>query len=97
MRRPLAGNPAAERSRQPAGQGRSRPGAGGGRWGGEQHASAADPVGARGVDAPGELVPTAVQVTGRMPQLHGAPVQVGAPSSLGIADLARPDFGDREL
>jgi uncharacterized protein YcsI (UPF0317 family) len=43
---------------------------------------------------PGELVPAAVQVTGRMPQVHGAPVHVGSPSSLGIADLARPDFGD---
>jgi uncharacterized protein YcsI (UPF0317 family) len=43
---------------------------------------------------PGELVATAVQVTGRMPQVHGAPVHVGPPSSLGIADLGRPDFGD---
>ncbi|RBY83064.1 putative hydro-lyase [Geodermatophilus sp. TF02-6] len=43
---------------------------------------------------PGELVTTAVQVTGRMPQVHGAPVHVGAPASLGIADLDRPDFGD---
>jgi uncharacterized protein YcsI (UPF0317 family) len=43
---------------------------------------------------PGEHVVTAVQVTGRMPQVHGAPVHVGSPSSLGIADLGRPDFGD---
>ena len=43
---------------------------------------------------PGHLVATAVQVTGRMPQVHGAPVHVGAPEGLGIADLARPDFGD---
>ena len=43
---------------------------------------------------PGELVATAVQVTARMPQVHGAPVHVGAPEALGIADLARPDFGD---
>ncbi|GAB4079600.1 putative hydro-lyase [Modestobacter muralis] len=43
---------------------------------------------------PGSLVATAVQVTGRMPQVHGAPVHVGAPAGLGIADLARPDFGD---
>ncbi len=43
---------------------------------------------------PGELVPGAVQITGRMPQVHGAPVHVGAPASLGIADLGRPDFGD---
>jgi uncharacterized protein YcsI (UPF0317 family) len=43
---------------------------------------------------PGHLVATAVQVTGRMPQVHGAPVHVGSPSGLGIADLAHPDFGD---
>ena len=43
---------------------------------------------------PGALVATAVQVTARMPQVHGAPVHVGAPQTLGIADLAAPDFGD---
>jgi uncharacterized protein YcsI (UPF0317 family) len=43
---------------------------------------------------PAALVPTAVQVTARMPQVHGAPVHVGDPASLGIADLDRPDFGD---
>jgi uncharacterized protein YcsI (UPF0317 family) len=43
---------------------------------------------------PGHLVETAVQVTARMPQAHGAPVHVGTPSDLGIADLSRPDFGD---
>jgi uncharacterized protein YcsI (UPF0317 family) len=29
-----------------------------------------------------------------MPDVHGAPVHVGSPSSLGIDDLSRPDFGD---
>ena len=43
---------------------------------------------------PAALVATAVQVTGRMPEVHGAPVHVGHPASLGIPDLARPDFGD---
>lgn len=43
---------------------------------------------------PASQVVTAVQVTGRMPQVHGAPVHVGSPSSLGIADLASPDFGE---
>lgn len=43
---------------------------------------------------PGSQVVTAVQVTARMPQVHGAPVHVGSPESLGIADLSRPDFGD---
>jgi len=43
---------------------------------------------------PGSLVPTAVQVTARMPAVHGAPVHVGDPAGLGIADLGRPDFGE---
>jgi len=43
---------------------------------------------------PAELVATAVQVTGRYPAVHGAPVHVGDPSALGIDDLSRPDFGD---
>lgn len=42
---------------------------------------------------PAAQVVAAVQVTGRMPQVHGAPVHVGAPEALGIEDLARPDFG----
>jgi len=43
---------------------------------------------------PARLVDTAVQVTTRMPAVHGAPVHVGDPAALGIADLGRPDFGD---
>ncbi|WP_029431968.1 putative hydro-lyase [Blastococcus sp. URHD0036] len=43
---------------------------------------------------PAALVATAVQVTARMPQVHGAPVHVGDPGGLGIADLAAPDYGD---
>ena len=43
---------------------------------------------------PAQQVVAAVQVTGRMPQVHGAPVHVGSPASLGIADLGAPDFGD---
>lgn len=43
---------------------------------------------------PAALVATAVQVTARMPQVHGAPVHVGAPDALGIADLGAPDHGD---
>ena len=43
---------------------------------------------------PGSQVTTAVQVTSRMPEVHGAPVHVGDPAALGIADLAAPDFGD---
>jgi uncharacterized protein YcsI (UPF0317 family) len=36
----------------------------------------------------------AVQVTSRFPGVHGAPVHLGLPAALGIADLARPDYGD---
>ncbi len=36
----------------------------------------------------------AVQVTSRFPQVHGAPVHIGRPDLIGIADLATPDFGD---
>ncbi|HEU4381956.1 MAG TPA: putative hydro-lyase [Anaeromyxobacteraceae bacterium] len=43
---------------------------------------------------PAALVARAVQVTARFERVHGAPVHVGEPSALGIADLARPDYGD---
>jgi uncharacterized protein YcsI (UPF0317 family) len=43
---------------------------------------------------PGPLVATAVQVTARYPAVHGAPVHIGDPAAIGIADLSRPDFGD---
>ncbi|WP_310961823.1 putative hydro-lyase [Nocardioides terrisoli] len=43
---------------------------------------------------PAGQVATAVAVTARMPQVHGAPVHVGSPETLGIADLSVPDFGD---
>jgi uncharacterized protein YcsI (UPF0317 family) len=43
---------------------------------------------------PAALVPLAVQITGRFERVHGAPVHVGAPEALGIADLGKPDFGD---
>ena len=36
----------------------------------------------------------AIQVTSRFPDVHGAPVHLGDPSLIGIADLARPDYGD---
>ncbi len=44
---------------------------------------------------PANLVATAVQISGRYPAVHGAPVQVGAPEALGIQSLDRPDWGDR--
>jgi uncharacterized protein YcsI (UPF0317 family) len=36
----------------------------------------------------------AVQVTSRFPQVHGAPVHIGDPALIGIADLSKPDYGD---
>lgn len=36
----------------------------------------------------------AVQITSRFPGVHGAPVHIGLPESIGIRDLARPDWGD---
>ena len=36
----------------------------------------------------------AVQVTARTPAVHGAPVHLGDPSLIGIADLQKPDFGE---
>ena len=36
----------------------------------------------------------AVQITSRFPNVHGAPVHIGDPALIGIADLARPDYGD---
>ncbi|MEV1294217.1 putative hydro-lyase [Pseudonocardia sp. NPDC049635] len=43
---------------------------------------------------PAALVDTAVSVTARYPDVHGSPVHVGDPASLGITDLDRPDHGD---
>ena len=36
----------------------------------------------------------AVQVTSRFPSVHSAPVHLGHPQSIGIADIAKPDYGD---
>jgi len=33
-------------------------------------------------------------MTSAMYAVHGAPVHIGSPSSIGIADLDRPDFGE---
>ena len=41
-----------------------------------------------------QRVADAVSISGRFPAVHGAPVHVGDPAALGIADLGRPDFGD---
>ena len=36
----------------------------------------------------------AVQICTRFPSVHGAPVHLGDPGLIGIAELARPDYGD---
>jgi uncharacterized protein YcsI (UPF0317 family) len=36
----------------------------------------------------------AIQITTRFPEVHGAPVHIGLPNLIGIADLAKPDYGD---
>jgi uncharacterized protein YcsI (UPF0317 family) len=36
----------------------------------------------------------AVQITSRFPDVHGAPVHLGFPEQIGIAELGRPDYGD---
>jgi uncharacterized protein YcsI (UPF0317 family) len=36
----------------------------------------------------------AIQITSRFPSVHGAPVHIGLPHLIGIADLQRPDYGD---
>ena len=36
----------------------------------------------------------AIQVTSRFPAVHGAPVHLGDPALIGIADIAKPDYGD---
>jgi uncharacterized protein YcsI (UPF0317 family) len=43
---------------------------------------------------PASRVADAVQISGRTPAVHGAPVHIGDPGSLGILDLSAPDFGE---
>jgi uncharacterized protein YcsI (UPF0317 family) len=43
---------------------------------------------------PAEFVERAVAITAGYPRMHGAPIHVGDPAALGIANLNRPDFGD---
>ncbi|GIM44973.1 UPF0317 protein YcsI [Collibacillus ludicampi] len=44
---------------------------------------------------PEKDVVRAVQVTSRFPAVHGAPIHIGNPESIGIKDIEKPDFGDR--
>jgi uncharacterized protein YcsI (UPF0317 family) len=36
----------------------------------------------------------AIQITSRFPGVHGAPVHIGLPGSIGIRELGKPDWGD---
>ncbi|SDN04652.1 Uncharacterized protein YcsI, UPF0317 family [Psychrobacillus sp. OK028] len=36
----------------------------------------------------------AIQITSKFPGVHGAPIHIGDPSQIGIADISNPDFGD---
>lgn len=41
-----------------------------------------------------EQAKKAYQLTEHMELVHGAPIQIGAPAEIGIADLCKPDFGE---
>lgn len=41
-----------------------------------------------------DQVDQVIEITGRQPYAHGAPIQIGQPEGLGIRDVNRPDFGD---
>jgi uncharacterized protein YcsI (UPF0317 family) len=43
---------------------------------------------------PQDRVDEVIRISRRYPLAHGAPVHVGDPSKIGIADVARPDWGD---
>ena len=41
-----------------------------------------------------DQVVKAVQISGAIPKVHGAPIHIGDPSAIGVRDLAHPEFGD---
>lgn len=43
---------------------------------------------------PEKNVVRAVQITTNFPSVHGAPVHIGDPASIGITDINQPDYGD---
>ncbi|WP_300765742.1 putative hydro-lyase [uncultured Bifidobacterium sp.] len=44
-----------------------------------------------------DRVADAVRISGYYPSVHGAPVQVGNPRSIGIHDIKHPDYGDAPI
>lgn len=43
---------------------------------------------------PKAQVDQARQISAQFPQAHGAPISIGDPDQIGIADLSKPDWGD---
>jgi uncharacterized protein YcsI (UPF0317 family) len=41
-----------------------------------------------------DQVASTVEISGRYRRAHGAPVHVGDPASLGVADITQPDWGE---
>ncbi len=41
-----------------------------------------------------EDVMAAVEITSKYPKVHGAPIHIGNPLTIGIHDIRKPDFGD---
>jgi uncharacterized protein YcsI (UPF0317 family) len=41
-----------------------------------------------------DLVQKAIEVTAKVPRVHGAPIHFGDPAKIGIKDISKPDFGD---
>jgi uncharacterized protein YcsI (UPF0317 family) len=43
--------------------------------------------------APADAI-RAIVITSRLPAVHGAPVHLGNPETIGVVDLGKPDYGD---
>lgn len=43
---------------------------------------------------PHDQVVKAVQISGAIPQVHGAPLHIGDPAVIGVKDIMHPEFGD---
>jgi len=41
-----------------------------------------------------EMIDEVVRISGEYPAMHGAPIHIGDPAAIGIANLSKPDFGD---
>jgi uncharacterized protein YcsI (UPF0317 family) len=35
-----------------------------------------------------------IEITSQYPEVHGGPIHIGDPASIGIQDIQRPDFGE---